>query len=164
MVTANGRRTQKELFESIKFYDVRGRGAQAFSYDSEITDKVSEFYDDAMQFDSEFTTRTQLGAHAEKLWQYSRLYNARAGIQRVQSQATGIKQAMKRVIEELEMDTVDNIRDADKEFVLHWHSILCGTEEGSTINDETIPQNNATQGKAKRAKMIFEDLQEKFGL
>ena len=33
-----------------------------------------------------------------------------------------------------------------------------------TINDEIIPRNNAAQGKVKRAKMIFEDLQEKFGL
>ena len=71
---------------------------------------------------------------------------------------------MKRVIEELDMDTVDKIRDADRELVLHWHSILCGTDEGSTINDETIPRNNHVNGKAKRAKMIFEDLQEKFGL
>ena len=36
------------------------------------------------------------------------------------SDSTGIKQAMKRVIEELDMDTVDNIRDADKELEEHY--------------------------------------------
>jgi|EP01044_Picomonas_judraskeda_P024385 hypothetical protein len=64
----------------------------------------------------------------------------------------------KRTIAALEMDSVAAIEGQDQGEMLHWHSVLCNTDNATQIAGGRITKGNSQSHKKVRAEAIYNDL------
>jgi hypothetical protein len=172
----------KVAFEKVQFYSAGGSAKQAFGYD-EMKDQLKDFYDDAVKVDSPYTNETALRTFAAQLWEKSKAYNksfvnkkydpthqattsaAAAAAQATEHadllrtrDCTRLRDMAKRTIAALEMDSVAAIEGQDQQEMLHWHSVLCNTDNATQIAGGRITKGNSQAHKKVRAEAIYNDL------
>lgn len=167
----------RAAFEAIKYYSFKGVGKQAFKYE-DAKDDTREFYEEAMKPDGAYTTETHLREQAEKLWRKSISYDAKCDnksesyrmakveremqanndLEKVTHLHNRLYRSLKRVVADLQMDSVDGIKNLDAEHMIHWHSVITGSNKGFRVAGQPIDGRNRPGNKKARAEAIYHDI------
>ena len=172
-----GAEAVKGAFEKIKYYNRHGKGQPAFNYDK-MNQVLCAFYKDAVKVDSPYATVSALANKAGDLWRQTEIYNPKCdnksqafhkrkdaekradgdSLKAVSRQSNHKRAALKRAFAELSIDSVDGIKDQNKDKMLRWHAVFCGTQLGKRIAGQEIDRRNNPAGKKSRAEAIHGDL------
>ena len=131
-----------------------------------------------MKADSPYTTVSDLAYKAGDLWRQTEIYNPKCdnksqafhkrkdaekradgdSLKAVSRQSNHKRAALKRAFAQLSIDSVDGIKDQNKDEMLRWHAVFCGTQLGKRIAGQEIDRRNNPAGKKSRAEAIHGDL------
>jgi hypothetical protein len=132
----------------------------------------------SVKADSTYTTVSALACKAGELWRQTEIYNPNCdnksqafrerkdaekradgdSLKAVSRQSNHKRAALKRAFAELSIDSVDGIKDQNKDEMLRWHAVFCGTQRGKRIAGQDIDRRNTNAGKKSRAEAIHGDL------